>query len=63
MRGKSNVIDESPMGKKRALLYKHEADIKELRERGYSLRQIVEWLEERNVVVSSTALNNFIKSM
>lgn len=57
------MIDESPMGKKKSLLSKHKTDIKELRERGYSLRQIVEWLKERNVVVSSTALNNFIKSM
>lgn len=56
------MIEIEPRGRKKPLLLKHEKDIRSLRDSGYSLKQIVEWLKDRDVLVSATALNNFLKN-
>lgn len=56
------MVVQQPQGRKRPLLLKYEKDIRELRGKGYSLKQIVEWLKVHEVQVSATALNNFLKS-
>lgn len=51
---------EKPSGFKRNQLEKFRGDILALRAEGYSYRQIKEWLENKEVNVTSVTVNRFI---
>lgn len=51
---------EKPSGFKRNQLEQFRGDILALRAEGYSYRQIKEWLENKEVNVTSVTVNRFI---
>ena len=51
-----------PVRKRASILEPFKDEILKLKRAGYSIRQIVEFLELNNVTISSNALNSFVKT-
>lgn len=51
---------EKPTGQKKYLLELYRENIFDMRSKGYSYRQIVEFLESKGVIVSLNTIRNFL---
>ncbi|WP_290609006.1 recombinase family protein [Arsenophonus sp. ENCA] len=51
---------EKPMGAKTPLLEQFKSNIFEMRQKGYSYRQIADWLNKKGITVTPMTVNRFV---